>query len=64
MEREELPPEVQVMADDLMERLDAAVGPWRVELLAADGRVERVFRHDGPIPRGELGFRFPSEPSS
>ena len=40
------------------ERLDVGAGEWRVELHFSDGRLRRMFRHDGPIKASVVDERF------
>ena len=47
-----------------LERLDAQVGPVTIELRAVDGRLERIYRHEGPIPATALAVRFGRESES
>jgi hypothetical protein len=54
-----LPPEVAALAELLFERLDAAVGNWRIELFGTDGRL-RSFRRQEEGGRDALA-RFDNE---
>ena len=51
----ELPPDTRALIALLFERLDAAVGKWRLEFEAKDGIPTRWVRHEGPKPASELG---------
>ena len=41
-----LPPDTLALAELLLERLDAAVGNWRVELFASNGRLRNFKRQE------------------
>lgn len=41
-----VPPDAAVLAELLLERLGAAVGNWRIELFATDGRIRRYTQEE------------------
>jgi len=55
-----LPSGVREMLELVLERMDMAVGPWRLEIEAEDGSVRRWFRREGPLGAGAL-VRFNGE---
>ncbi|MGB2874790.1 MAG: hypothetical protein WBB76_04860 [Gaiellaceae bacterium] len=52
---QELPLNTRDLIEHVAERMDAAVGRWRLEFVLEDGTLTRFFRHEGPGPAGALG---------
>ncbi len=44
-----LPSLVREQLEQIAERMDIGVGPWRLEVEFEDGAVRRWFRHEGPL---------------
>ncbi len=51
---ESLPSLVREQLEQIAERMDIGVGPWRLEVEFEDGRVRRWFRREGPLGAGAL----------
>ncbi len=44
-----LPPLVREQLEQIAERMDIGVGPWRLEVEFEDGFVRRWYRREGPL---------------
>lgn len=53
------PPEmVRVLLESVARALHADAGRWILELVVEDGRLVKVYRHEGPVLPRDLDARF------
>lgn len=61
MEEREPPEMVRVLLESVARTLEADHGRWVIEIVLQNGRIEKLWRHEGPLLRRDLDERFGPE---